>query len=514
MRLGDLLRHSAQSHPHVIAVDDGQNQWTYAELASRVEVLRAGLDAHGIGRGDRVAVMAKNRADFVALYFAVPGLGATLIPLNWRLGTGELACILGDADARCVIAEQDFADVLENDLTHAPRERFLWGAARKGWRPFDALLEHAHAAPTVEGSADEVCIQMYTSGTSGQPKGALLTHRNCVSMTLAWLRDMHLDSGDRFLQVTPLFHVGGMLMLLSNVKVCSSLRLLPEFDPVAAIDALATESITHTLMVPAMLQWTLQEPHLRGRSFPDLRLVVYGASPMPPETLRQAMAVFDCDFLQGYGLTETAGVLLTLLPDDHRFPEDGPPPARLASAGRAAACCDVRVVDPNGLDVEGDAVGEVVARGDNISPGYWRNEEATAEVMRDGWFHTGDLARIDEQGYITIVDREKDMILVGGENVYPREIEAVLIDHPGVREAAVIGVPHGVWGEEVVALVIPEPGIAVDKRAWVRHCRERLARFKCPTRAEVIDELPRNAAGKVQKRLLREPYWRDRERMV
>jgi acyl-CoA synthetase (AMP-forming)/AMP-acid ligase II len=269
-----------------------------------------------------------------------------------------------------------------------------------------------------------------------------------------------------------------------------------------------------------MLRWMLGERDVERRTFPALRRIVYGAAPIPPELLTRALRVFDCGFVQGYGLTETTGALTVLRPEDHA---PGVSPERLASAGRPLDCCEVRVVDEHGGDVRSGRagtdgpVGEVVARGANVFAGYWNLPDANAEAFRDGWFHTGDLARIDADGYLTLVDRKKDMLVVGGENVYPREVEDALLAHPDVADAAVIGAPHDVWGEEVLALVVVPPGCAPPRafdRILIHHCRERLAVFKCPTRVELRDALPRNAAGKLDKKALREPYWAGRSRRI
>ena len=495
MRLEALLGRTAALHPERVAVDDGRVRRTFAELEDLVARQVAALNTLGLVPGERLAVLSRNRAEYVAPYFAAARLGAVLVPLNWRLTGAELAGILADAQPRLIVSEPDF----ESALGTASSVRF-------------EVLEATTRFETKQQSPSEIAVQMYTSGTSGQPKGALLTHANCLAMTSAWLRDMPLEPQHRFLQVTPLFHVGGLLMLLSTIATGATLRLLPEFEPVAAIDVLANEGATHVLMVPAMVQWLLAEPYLEGKRFPKLQMLVYGAAPMPPATLRRATEVFGCDFLQGYGLTETCGVILTLTKEDHRLD-----PERLASAGRAVHGCEVRVVDERGRDVAPGAsgeIGEIVARGPNLSPGYWQDEAATRDAWKDGWFHTGDLARIDTEGYITVVDRKKDMILVGGENVYPCEIEAVLREHPDIADACVIGIPHSVWGEEVLACVVPRPEAGLEARACIRHCRAHLARFKCPTRIEFFEQLPRNAAGKLLKRDLRAPYWRDQPRLV
>jgi acyl-CoA synthetase (AMP-forming)/AMP-acid ligase II len=363
--------------------------------------------------------------------------------------------------------------------------------------------------------ADLVAVQMYTSGTTGVPRGAMLSHWNLRSMVASWLIEVPLRPGSaRFLQVTPLFHVGGVLMLLSNLAAGATLVLHPEFVPGAAVAALSQQAITHALFVPAMIRWLLQEPGVRERKYPQLQMIIYGAAPMPLTLLEEVLRVFGCSFLQGYGLTETSGVLTVLRPDDHRWPADQPPPAWLASAGREVLCCEVRVVHPDGSPVLPGEVGEIIARGENIMAGYFGMREATAATLVNGWLHTGDLGRVDEAGFIYIVDRLKDMIIVGGENVYPQEIEVVLGTHTDVVDSAVIGIPHAVWGEEILAIVVLRSGATVTERALIQHCRAHLARFKCPTKVEFRSEIPRNAAGKSLKRELRAPYWSKQSRQL
>lgn len=501
-----LLARAAAERPKDLAVDDGVERVSFTELESLSMRQAAGLRAAGVTAGDRVAVLARNSVSYGALYFAVSSLGAVLVPLNWRLAADELAWIIEDAGARVLVSEPRFEPVLGG-------REYLVAAVDAPWLADGAGHDCA-------GDADPAAavLQMYTSGTSGRPKGAVLTHGNWDAMVAAWLLDMDVRPGDRFLQVTPLFHVGGALMLLANMARGSTFYLLPEFDPVLAIDALRRHRITHTLMVPAMIEWLLREPAAAEAPYRDLRLVVYGAAPMPVPTLRRAVEVLGADFLQGYGLTETAGVLLTLTAEDHRGALARGDSARLASAGRAVGCSEVRLVDSEGQPVPPGTPGEVVARGGNLSPGYVAMG-AGGRVITDatdpgGWFATGDIGVADSDGYITIVDRLKDMVLVGGENVYPREVERVLVALDGIEDAAVIGVPHSMWGEEVLAFVVAPGRTKSDTRGWIRACRTELARFKCPSCIELIAELPRNAAGKLLKRNLREPYWRDMERKV
>ena len=515
MSISHLLERAALLQPEVVAVDDGARRRTFGELAERAASLAHGLAQRGVGPGARVAIVARNRVEYAELYFALAALGAVCVPVNWRLHANEIAYVIEDSESIAVVVEEQLLATLQpaRERCRGVRHWIALGAHDEKWLDFEAFATSPTALVPRTVDEREVAVQMYTSGTTGTPKGAMLTHRNVTSMVLAWLREIGLRGREsRFLQVTPLFHVGGMLQLMSTVAAGTPMRLEAEFLPGPALDLLERERITHALFVPAMLQWMLGDARLDERRFPALELIIYGAAPMPLPLLERALTVFRCGFLQGYGLTETCGVLTTLRPSEHVV--GGAGTGRLASAGRAVAGCEVRVVDAAARDVAAGDVGEIVARGDNVFPGYWRRDEANREAFRDGWLRTGDLARVDAEGFVYVVDRLKDMAVVGGENVYPREIEVALLEHAAVADVAVIGIPHDAWGEEVLALVVLRPDATAGERELIQHCRARLARFKCPTRVEFINALPRNAAGKCLKALLREPYWRSRERKV
>lgn len=527
MHAPDFLYQSARRHGETEAVWDGQRRRSYTELLDRSRRIAAGLLALGLEPGQRIALLATNRVEFVELTFASAMAGTVLVPINGRLRAAEVLFQIEDADAACIVVEDSLRELVA-DAPENVRRVVLGGAVGDppGQNAIDfETLVHEEPIARRAAAPDDVLVQMYTSGTTGQPKGAMLTHRNVVSMVLAWLYEIGLkEAPDRFLLVMPLFHVGGLLHTMSCVAAGAHLRLVHEFLPAPILDTLIDERVTHVLFVPAMVQWLLQEKDVDERRFGDLRRIIYGGAPMPEPVLRRALEVFGCEFVQGYGLTETTGVVTVLRPNDHAADDAGELP-RLTSAGRAVMTCAVRVVDASGVDVAPGTVGEVVARGEQITPGYWQRPQATAASFRDGWFKTGDLATIDAEGYVTIVDRLKDMILVAGENVYPSEVEAVLASHPAVHMCTVVGIPHDTWGEEVLAIVVLEPLRGDDEgdertetanvsNELIRHCRGQLARFKCPTRVEIRDELPRNAGGKVLKRELRAAYWDERERSV
>lgn len=522
VRMDELLWRSARLFPQSDAVVDARGSLSYAELAQLVRHLAGALLAAGVQPGERVAVLAKNRREYAALYYAAARVDAVVVPLNWRLSLPELRWIIQDAAPAVVLADAGYATLLTPLLAEVPSVR-LWVAmdeAPEGWQLWDAMLadcEPVSALPPAR-AAEAVhapLVQIYTSGTTGRPKGAILTHANLMGALVPLMNEFAFVPGqDRFLQVTPLFHVGGAVIVLICAAASVTLRLLPEFEPMPAARCLANEGITHTLMVPAMLRWLFAEPGVAQMSFPKLRFVAYGAAPMPVPLLAELLERLGCRFLQGYGLSETAGVLTILSPSDHVL--DGSPTslARLASAGREMLGTQIRVVDPQGQDVPTGEIGEVVARGACVSPGYWNLPEATTEANRDGWFWTGDLGTLDADRYLTIVDRAKDMIVLGGENIYPREIELVLLSHPVVSDCAVIGIPHDLWGEEVLAQVSLVPGASFEPRELIAHCRQSLARFKCPTKIEQVSAIARNAAGKIEKARLREPYWAGRARRV
>lgn len=478
--LHGILEDTVRRLPDRVAVEAEDRTSTFAELDRVARRQAADLVRRGVGPGDRVALIARNRADSVALLFACSRVGACLLPVNDRLAADEIAWILGDAEPALTILEERFSGCVPDGA------RVILGDA-PWWSDGDTPAE----------TPRDVVLQLYTSGTSGRPKGALLTHGAWEGILGAWAPLMGIDGTSTLLQVTPFFHVGGILMILSAVSRGTTLLLHPGFDPFEALRALRERDVTHTLMVPSMIEWVLREPSVEEGGFEALRLMVYGAAPMRVPTLKRASRVFGCGFLQGYGLTESAGVLLALRPEDHRRALEADDEEALASAGTPLDCCEVRVVDGEGNDAE---VGEVVARGENLFVGY-HGRPAVSHARPDGeWFRTGDVGRRQGPGgAIRIVDRKKDMILVGGENVYPTEVERVLAAHDAVVDVAVVGEPHDVWGEVPVAVCVLEPEEEVSDRALIRWCRGQLAHFKCPTRVVFRDALPRNAAGKLLK---------------
>lgn len=519
-----FLRRSVRLFPDTVAVDDGTNQVSYRQLEQRVDQCCIRLGQEGIHAGQRIAIFGNNSVDYVATIFACAHLGIVLVPMNAHLQTSEIEWILNDCDPVAIIADAEYTGGLEQGCHQSVinRLRFVIGKPVQDWRfLFDSKVGasldpgvRAAMVPEAIATPQSMLIQMYTSGTTGTPKGVMLSHENMTSVVTAWLHEMRLESEKScFMQATPLFHVGGLLMCLSTIATGASLVVLPRFNPQLALDTLIEKRITHALLVPSMIQQVLLISGIEAFAFPHLDLMVYGASCMPQAVLQRAIDVFSCQFLQGYGLTETAGVALSLRPKDHTLTSGQAPAKRLRAAGRELLCCEVRVVDSDNNDVEVGIVGEIIVRGANVTAGYWNNPQATAEAIVDGWLKTGDLATRDKDGYIYVVDRLKDMIDVGGENVYPVEVENVLSGHPDVAEVAVIGLPNVLIGEEVVAVVVVKDGEKNEPQNLKRitqelkaYSRQYLAPFKCPVRTKYLQALPRTPAGKIQKQELRNLY--------
>ncbi len=510
LQIGNFLERSRRLFRDHPALCDDRRTLTHGDFGHLVDLLAGRLVALGVSPGDRVAILSLNRVEYIGLYFAIAAVRAVAVPLNDRLHASELAHILVDSTASVIICEQGLAAGVEPVRELLPHATFVdLDAARSGWTP---LLEGPVGLVRAQPREDDVVVQMYTSGTTGVPKGAMLTQRAVFLNILCWMREMPLTpKASRYLQVMPLFHIGGFAMGVCNIASGSTEILQPRFEPDRVAHALASDGITHLLLVPSTLRWLLIDPAFRDSATPHLQRFLYGGSPIEPAFLREAMARLRCDFVQGYGLTETMAALTVLRPADHTTHRT----ELLMSAGQELLGTQVRVVDDDGTQLDPGELGEVVARGTSITCGYWGMADATAEALRDGWFHTGDLGRFDEAGYLTLVDRKKDMVIVGGENVYPSEVEAVLSAHPAVTECAIIGVPHPVWGEAVMAVVVtPEATSVRLERQLIGACRTELATFKCPTRVIFVPALPRNAVGKVRKHALRDEHWQGRDRRV
>ena len=516
MKLHDHLAYWARIQPDRICVADGQRTWTYSnvdELARRCANALGTLDVRD---GDRVGILAKNCLEWLPLYYGMFRAGVVPVPLNYRLHPKEWVYILNDAGARAIVAQSDYAaevDSIRADL-QMTRDFVAIGEDRAGWCSWDAALGEA-GSPSIahEIKPDHEAFQMYTSGTTGRPKGAVLSHDAVVANIAQLSAAIPPRPAERLLVVMPLYHSGAALSLFAQIATGGNLTVMAEFHPARCVRALDEDDIAIANFVPAMIQAMLVSvPDVRDRSYPNLRVMTYGASPIAESTLRDAMEVFHCDFYQAYGMTEIC--LATVLgPNDHRRALAGKP-GLLLSAGRPMLATEVRIVDDNDNEVSRGSTGEVLVRGPQLMKGYWNLPDDTTAALRGGWMHTGDAGYLDEDDFLYVSDRVKDMVVSGGENIYPREIENVIFLMPEVADVAVIGVPDETWGEAVKAIIVVAPNSTLaeaDVNAW---CRGRLAGFKCPKSVDFLDVLPRNPSGKVQKTTLRERYWSGKTRMV
>lgn len=518
MRLHDFLDYQAQQHPDAPFAVFGPRRISYREAQESANRIAHALLADGLVKGDRVALLAKNSLDYMLLYYGSFKAGMVLVPLNYRLAGPEWTYIIQDAGARAVIASGGYVAEIEKlrpELRSVERFIAADAEAPAGWAPYARWYSaHAPTPPDVDVTDADDVYQMYTSGTTGRPKGAVLTHRAVSSNIAQFSTGIGVAPGDRYLIVAPLYHAAAAVGSFWIVAMGGCLYIHEDFVPAEVIRTLSEEHVAGATLVPAMIQACLVlVPDAAERKYDDLRFIVYGASPIAEETLRQAMKVFGCDFVQGYGMTETTAALTFLMPEDHERALQGRPEL-LLSAGRPLVGTEIRIVDERDQPVPNGTVGQVIARGPQLMRGYWNLPEASAEALKSGWMHTGDAARMDDEGYIYIQDRVKDMIVSGGENVYPREVEDVLYQHPAVAEAAVIGVPSDQWGEAVKAIVVLREGQSATEDELIEFCRGRLAGFKRPRSVDFIDTLPRNPSGKVLKRELREPYWAGQTRRV
>jgi fatty-acyl-CoA synthase len=494
----DWIAHHAHRRPNQLAINDLQTNRTYSyvELHRRTDRLTGWLAAQGIAKGDRVALLAPNCPEYFELQFACGRLGAIMLPLNWRLTVPELEYILGDATPKLLVHDKDFvqqAQALSKALLEIDPE------------DPDSAYERALAsnAPVPEYAAlthDDVGMIMYTSGTTGHPKGAIITHGmvfwNAVNLGIPVL----ISPQTVQLVILPLFHTGGLNCYANPVlHAGGTILIMRAFDPGLALDYLSDPKlgITHFFGVPAPYQFMMQHPKFQGADLSRLKISGVGGAPCALAIL-EGWAARGVTLIQGWGMTETspAGTMLDAV-DAIR---------KVGSAGKAMMHTEVRIVDDAGQDVEQGQIGELLIKGPNVTPGYWNKPEATAAAFTDGWLHTGDACRMDDEGFVYIVDRWKDMYISGGENVYPAEVENVLFQLPQVADAAIIGVPNERWGEVGMAIIVRKEGQELEEGDVIRHCLGKLAKFKVPQSVTFVDMLPRNATGKVLKRELRTQF--------
>ncbi|MGI9051620.1 MAG: long-chain-fatty-acid--CoA ligase [Ilumatobacteraceae bacterium] len=518
--VAEILRTHAGERGDEVALVLGERTLTWAELYDRASCVAAGLAAAGVGNQDRVAFLDKNGIEHFEVFYGAALANAVCVDVNWRLAAPEIEYIVNDADAKVLVVGPDFVPILDaiaDRLTTATTILVIAGPGSRHDKHQDYdewVASHEANDPHTPSAPDDVAFQLYSSGTTGRPKGVMLSNDNFFAL-LPLAKDMWELSPDGVnLVAMPLFHIGGGGWAVAGQYEGMKSIILRDLDPAALTRLIPEHGITHAFVVPAVLQFLLMVPGAAEADFSSLRVVVYGASPISEEVLARSVDLLGCKFWQAYGLTETTGAIVNLSPEDHD--PTGPKRHLLRSCGLPGPGVELRMVDPDtGTDVATGEVGEIWVRGPQVMKGYWHNDEATREAIDDdGWFRSGDAGYVDAEGYVYIHDRVKDMIVSGGENVYPAEVENVLMGHAGIADVAVIGVPHDRWGETAKAVVVRAAGTEATPEEIIAYSQERLAKFKCPTSVDFVEALPRNPSGKVLKKDLREPYWAGRDRRV
>ena len=508
VRVADVIRRKAATRPDVVALRHGERDVTYSELDARSNRLAQALLGLGVGGGVRVAYLGRSAPEVIELLCAVSKIGAVIVPLNWRLAPRELAGVLANAQAPLLVADMAYRETAERLVAGAETQIKLRIIGTNGPGSYDRwLASHEAVDPGGRGEPGDVIVQMYTSGTTGIPKGVLSTHRNMAAAAATSSR-WGFDETAISLTPLPLFHIGGIGWVYCGLWHGATTILVSEFEPGLVLEMLERHSVTNPIFVPTMLQLMTATPGAANRDYSALRSIVYGASPITTTALRETLRTFGCDLIGLYGLTETTGGVVHLDGDDHDA--DGPRQHLLRSAGRPYEWVELRIVDPGtGDDRASGEVGEVWMRAPNVMAGYFDRPDETADALTpDGWLRTGDGGYVDQDGYLFLTDRVKDMIVSGGENVYPIEVEEVLSQHPGIADVTVIGVPDERWGEAVRAVAIRRPHSTVDAAELIAFAREHLAGYKLPRSVEFVEDFPRTPTGKVLKRELREQYAR------
>jgi len=488
---------------------------SYGDLTKRVAQLAGGLRSLGINKGDRVGILALNSDRYIEFYFAVWWLGAIVNPVNTRWSLDEVAFSIDDCQTGVLFVDDEYekAGVELRQRCPGLRQLVHLGAGSAGSTGFEALIQSSAPIEDASSGGDSLAGVFYTGGTTGRPKGVMLSHSALMLNSVLSLLAAPVPKDARLLQATPLFHLAGLAQTLRFLTVGASVSIQPSFIPGLVLAAIEQQRITHLATVPTMLQLLVDAAANTPADVSSVCWVVYGASPIAEGALDRAMRLFPhADFVQGYGMTEMAAAV-TYLGSEHHSPE-GRLRGKLTSAGAALPCIGLRIVDSDGRSLGENEVGEILVRSPCTMLGYWNRPQETSEALQGGWFHTGDAGRIDADGFLFVVDRLKDMIITGWENVYSAEVESAISRHPAVAAVAVFGIPDPRWGEAVHAVVVPKPGASLDAEAIQEHCRSLIARYKCPRGIDFADELPVSGAGKVLKFKLREAFWRDRDRKV
>jgi acyl-CoA synthetase (AMP-forming)/AMP-acid ligase II len=516
--LTQAVHRNAQIRKDKIATVNGDRQRTWGELKERVARFASGLHSLGIATGDRVAILSLNSDRYFEYYFSVPWAGACVVPLNIRWSPKENAYSLKDAGVKILLVDDTFAKMIPALLLeNLEMEHIIYLGDNKtpdGMVNYEDLISANKVVEDAYRKNDDLAGIFYTGGTTGFPKGVMLTHTNLWSSAICLFNSINLNENARILHAAPMFHLADGAMTQGGMLAGATHVFIAMFTPQGTIDAIEHQKITHSLMVPVMIQMTINQPSVNSADLSHLQYIIYGAAPISESVLVKAMDTFpNAKFCQGYGQTELSP-LATILPPEYHVIE-GPNSGKLKSAGRAISCAEVRIVDIDGKEVSYGEIGEIIVKGPNAMIGYWNKPEETAVALKNGWIHTGDAGFMDEDGFVFLVDRVKDMIVSGGENVYSVETENAVMNHPAVQEAVVIGIPSDKWGEQVHAEVILKEGLTATEAEIITKASEYIANYKCPRSIKFRTEpFPLSGAGKLLKREVRKVYWEGNERQI
>jgi acyl-CoA synthetase (AMP-forming)/AMP-acid ligase II len=525
MILTEILKKPIKFFPNKEAIICEGKRWTYQEFHDRLNRLSNFLIGLRVKKDDKVAILHPNCHLFLEAYYGIMQIGAISVPINYRLSAQEIAFILQDSESKILIADPAFEEQVNSIRGEIQGvEKILWTRERKvAKKPRDLDYEMAlhktdsNPLPATSITSDDIAQIYYTSGMTGRPKGVMLSHKNVYMHALGTIAEIHLTDSDVWIHVAPLFHLADAWATWAVTWVGGTHVLVKEFEAKAILETMEREKVTLTNLIPTMLNLMVNHPEVGKYDYRNLRVLLSGGAPIAPEVVRKIVETFKCDYIQTYGMTETSPYLTLSILKGHLkgLPEED----RLrfkSKTGREFIGVELKVVNDEGREVKRDEkeVGEIIVKGDIVTKGYWKLPEETEKSIRDGWLYTGDLAVIDEEGYVTIVDRKKDMILTGGENVYSTEVENILYMHPAILECAVIGVPDPKWGEAVKAIVVLKDGQKATAEEIIQYCKHRIAHYKAPKSIDFMDALPKTGSGKIHKKGLREKYWEGYEKKV
>ena len=515
MLLSQILTDTTERFPKKLAVVCGNKRYDYTTFKTRTLKLANALSGFGIKTGNRVAIIHKNCHYFLESYFAAAFAGIILVPINYRLSLKDFTSILNNSDAKVLITHPEFKDKILPAIEHTPQlTKVIWTGEFHDIRQsekhdsYETLIKNNPplTTPSFNIPEDSIAQLYYTSGTTGQPKGVVLTHKNNYAHTLGTIKELDLNENDNWLHVSPMFHLADAWAVWAITKAGGFHIIVPEFNPDIVLKILETEKVTISNFIPTLLNILVNYQEADKFDYSHLRLIMSGGAPIAPEVVRKVIEIFKCDYIQTYGMTETSPFLtmsilkphLKKLPFEKQF-------KYLVTTGRPFSNVQLRVINENKEDVQRDnkEVGEIIVQGETITSEYWKLPVETSKRIKDGWLYTGDLARVNKEGYLTIVDRKDDMIITGGENVYSIEIENVLYSHPDILESAVVGLTDEIWGEIIVAAIVLKSGKYTNDKNIIGFCKEHLADFKVPKRIVFLEELPKTGSNKISKQKLR-----------